>query len=326
MSRISNWSGNTVLIGCLLVAALCVAPKVLSMYGVIILTEILIMSLFAMSFNILFGYSGLLSFGQAGFFGAGGYFAVLTLLHYSDSIWIALIVGLVGAAALSVIIGYLCVRLDEIYFAILTLGFGMMLFTVAHDWRSVTGGSDGLGGFTFPNLTVFGWEIALANPRVYYYFVLLVVTLGALVLMRVVRSPYGLLLTATRENHQRVSFVGANVRTVRLFAFVLASSMAGVAGVLFVLFNRIASPEMLHWSFSGKAVLMTILGGSGVFLGPAVGAAVFFMLEHYITSYTENWMIFLGAILILLVLVFPRGVLGTALHMLRKSDSGGADG
>lgn len=296
------------------------------MYGVIILTEILIMSLFALSFNILFGYTGLLSFGQAGFFGAGGYFAVLMLLHYSDSIWPALIAGIVGAALLSAIIGWLCVRLDEIYFAILTLGFGMMLFTVAHDWRSVSGGSDGLGGFTFPSLVFFGWEIALANPRIYYYFVLALVTVGSLVLMRVVRSPYGLLLTATRENHQRVSFVGANVRTVRLCAFILAGSMAGMAGVLFALFNRIASPEMLHWSFSGKAVLMTILGGSGVFLGPAVGAAVFFVLEHYITSYTENWMIFLGAILIVLVLLFPRGILGTIVHYVPKSGPGGGDG
>lgn len=296
------------------------------MYGVIILTEILIMSLFALSFNILFGYTGLLSFGQAGFFGAGGYFAVWTLLHYSNSIWPALLAGLVGTAVLSVIIGWLCVRRDEIYFAILTLGFGMMLFTAAHDWRSVTGGSDGLGGFDFPSLTFLGWDVALANPRMYYYFVLAVVTLGSLVLIRVVRSPYGLLLTATRENHQRVSFVGANVRTVRLCAFVLAGSLAGVAGVLFALFNRIASPAMLHWSFSGKAVLMTILGGSGVFLGPAVGAAVFFVLEHYITSYTENWMIFLGAILIVLVLVFPRGVLGTIVHVLTRSGLEADDG
>lgn len=326
MSRIFSLLGNTVLIGCLLFAVLLVAPKFLSMYGVLILTEILIMGLFAMSFNILFGYSGLLSFGQAGFFGAGGYFAVLTLLHYSDSIWPALIAGIVGAAILSVIIGWLCVRLDEIYFAILTLGFGMMLFTIAHDWRSVTGGSDGLGGFTIPSLSLFGWDIALANPRVYYYFVLLVVCVGALLLMRVVRSPYGLLLTATRENHQRVSFIGANVRTVRLFAFVLAGAVAGVAGVLFALFNRIASPDMLHWTFSGRAVLMTVLGGSGVFLGPAVGAAVFFVLEHYLTSYTENWMIFLGAILIVLVLVFPRGVLGTVVHFLSKLGPGGDHG
>jgi branched-chain amino acid transport system permease protein len=208
--------------------------------------------------------------------------------------------------------------LDEIYFAILTLGFGMMLFTITHNWRSVTGGSDGLGNFTLPELNLFGWGVSLFNPINFYFLVLLITTLGALLLLRVVDSPFGLLLRGSRENSLRVSFVGANVRTVRLFAFILAGALAGLAGALFAFFNRIASPEMLHWSFSGKAVLMTILGGSGVFLGPAVGAAIFFVLEHVITAYTTNWMIFLGAILVVLVLAFPKGVLGTLLGLFAR--------
>jgi branched-chain amino acid transport system permease protein len=305
--------------GLVLFAALLAAPFGLSMYGVIILTEILTMSLFAMSFNLLFGYTGLLSFGQAGFFGAGGYFAVLTLLHGPHSLWAALAAALLGSALLALAIGWFCVRLDEIYFAILTLGFGMMLFTVAHNWRSVTGGSDGLGSFSIPELSLFGAQFSLFNPKTFYFLVLCVVALGVLLLMRVVGSPFGLLLKATRENSNRVAFVGANVRSVRLFAFVVAGALAGVGGALFALFNRIASPEMLHWAFSGKAVLMTILGGSGVFLGPAVGAAIFFVLEHLITAYTTNWMIFLGAILVVLVLLFPRGVLGSALDLAGRS-------
>ena len=308
--------------GLLLIVCLAAAPAVLSMYGVIILTEILIMSLFAMSFNLLFGYSGLLSFGQAGFFGAGAYCAVLTLIHGPNSFWIALLVGMVAAAILELIIGWLCVRLDEIYFAILTLGFGMMLFTLVHNWRSATGGSDGLGNFVLPTLNFFGWQANLFNPKNFYFVALAVVAIGVIILARVVRSPFGLLLTATRENHQRVSFVGANVRSLRLFAFVIAGTLAGAAGVLFALFNRIASPEMLHWAFSSKAVLMTILGGSGVFLGPAVGAAIFFVLEHYITSFTNNWMVFLGAILVILVLAFPRGVLGTAIDQFARLRKG----
>ena len=302
-----------------LFAALLAAPFVVSMYWVIILTEILTMSLFAMSFNLLFGYTGLLSFGQAGFFGAGGYFAVLTLLHGPESLWAALAAAMLGSALLALVIGWFCVRLDEIYFAILTLGFGMMLFTVAHNWRSVTGGSDGLGGFTIPELNVFGAQVTLFNPKNFYFLVLFVVVLGVLLLMRVVRSPFGLLLKATRENSNRVAFVGANVRSVRLFAFVIAGGLAGIGGALFALFNRIASPEMLHWAFSGKAVLMTILGGSGVFLGPAVGAAIFFVLEHIITAFTTNWMIFLGAILVVLVLLFPKGVLGSALNLATRA-------
>lgn len=302
-----------------LFAVLLAAPFFLSIYWVIILTEILTMSLFAMSFNLLFGYTGLLSFGQAGFFGAGAYFAVLTLIHGPASLWTALIAGFLGAAVLALAIGWLCVRRDEIYFAILTLGFGMMLFTVAHNWRSVTGGSDGLGNFALPELGLFGWSFSVFNPKHFYFLVLFIVAVGVLVLLRVVNSPFGLLLKGTRENSMRVSFVGANVRWLRLFAFVIAGALAGLAGALFAFFNRIASPEMLHWAFSGKAVLMTILGGSGVFLGPAVGAAIFFVLEHYITAYTTNWMIFLGAILVVLVLLFPKGVLGSALDFFARS-------
>jgi branched-chain amino acid transport system permease protein len=139
-----------------------------------------------------------------------------------------------------------------------------------------------------------------------------------------VKSPFGLLLRATRENSNRVAFVGANVRRLRLFAFVIAGTLAGVAGVLFAIFNRIASPEMLHWSFSGKAVLMTVLGGSGVLLGPAVGAAIFYVLEHYITTFTTSWMIFLGAILVVLVLAFPKGVLGSVMEFFAQKRRGAA--
>ncbi len=312
---------NKFLAGLLIVILLALAPLVVTTHWVIILTEIIIMSLYAMSFNLLFGYTGLLSFGQAGFFGVGAYFTALTLAHFSGSFWVCVPAGIIGAAVFAVVIGWFCVRLDEIYFAILTLGFGMMLFTLAHNWLSVTGGSDGLTILKLPSLSLFGFSVELFNPKYFYWMSLVLVSLGILILHRIVNSPFGLLLTATRENSQRVSFVGQNVRTVRLMAFAIAGTLAGLAGVLFAMFNRIASPEMLHWSFSGKAVLMTILGGSGVFLGPVVGTAIFFVLEHFITSYTTNWMIFLGAILIALVLLFPRGVLGTVALSISKLDS-----
>lgn len=310
------------LTGILIVAILAAAPLVVTTHWIIILTEIIIMSLYAMSFNLLFGYTGLLSFGQAGFFGVGAYCAALTLAHFSDSFWVCLAAGIIGAAIFAAVIGWFCVRLDEIYFAILTLGFGMMLFTLAHNWLSVTGGSDGLTILKLPLLSLFGFTVELFNPKNFYWISLVLVSLSVFVLSKIVNSPFGLLLTATRENSQRVSFVGQNVKSVRLMAFTIAGTLAGTAGVLFTLFNRIASPEMLHWSFSGKAVLMTILGGSGVFLGPVVGTAIFFILEHFITSFTTNWMIFLGAILIALVLLFPQGVLGTVTRAVSKLHSG----
>ena len=210
-----NLSRSNAISVALLLAFLLIAPVFLSTYWIITLTEILTMSLFAMSFNLLFGYTGLLSFGQAGFFGAGGYFAVLMLLHGPQSLWTALAAAMVGSFILATVIGWLCVRLDEIYFAILTLGFGMMLFTIAHNWRSVTGGSDGLGSFTLPALSFLHWQISLAHPKHFYYLVLTVAALGVGLLWRVVRSPFGLLLRATRENSNRIDFVGANVRSVR---------------------------------------------------------------------------------------------------------------
>lgn len=305
-----------------LVGFLSCAPYLLSIHWVIILTEILIMSIYAMSFNLLFGYTGLLSFGQAGFFGVGAYLSVLFLTHVSNSLWLTILAGVAGAAIVSLVIGWFCVRLDEIYFAILTLGFGMMLYTVAHNWRDVTGGSDGLTLALLPPISLYIFNIELFNPRYFYWFTLGIALLAMIFLRRVVLSPFGLLLTATRENSQRVSFVGSNIRSVRLYAFVLAGSLSGLAGILFALFNRIAAPEMLHWSFSGKAVLMTILGGSGTFLGPVVGTGIFFVLEHFITSYTNNWMIFLGATLVAMVLVFPRGVLGSSEYLLSKLNGG----
>ena len=302
--------------GTALVLLLILCPFFLPIYWTLILTEILIMALFAMSFNLLLGYTGLLSFGQAGMFGTGAYAAALAILKGGLSLWVALAAGVLTATVVAAVIGYLCVRRDEIYFAMITLGFGMMLYTVAHNWIELTGGSDGLPLAAVPPLTFFSLEISLFDPRWMYLFVLAVTLLGTLVLWRVVRSPFGLLLTAIRENRDRLAFVGASVQKIRLAAFVIAGALSGLAGALFCLFNNMATPDFMHWGFSAKPVLMTILGGSGVFLGPAFGAAVFFGLEQVTIQVTENWMIILGAILIPVVIFFPRGILGSILHRL----------
>ena len=291
-------------------SALILCPFLLPTYWTLVLTEILIMSLFALSFNLLFGAAGLLSFGQGGFFGLGAFAAALYLQAGGGSVWLALFLGSAAAALAALAVGYLCVRRDEIFFAMLTLGFGMMLFTIAHNWRTVTGGSDGLPLFALPPLRLPGAMISLYSPVSLYLFTLGVSLLGTLLLWRVGRSPFGLILTAVRENKERFAFVGGRVQQVRLMAFVIAGGLAGLAGTLFCFFNSLATPDYLHWTFSAKPALMTILGGSGVFLGPAVGAAVFFILEQLITQVTESWMIVLGAILIVVVLFFPKGLTG----------------
>ncbi|MEA2109893.1 MAG: branched-chain amino acid ABC transporter permease [Pseudomonadota bacterium] len=310
---------KTVIFLILLIGFLVGCPFFLPTYWTFILGEILIMALFSMSFNLLLGYSGLLSFGQAGFFGVGAYSTALLIIKGWQSLSLILLVGIFTAALAAVIIGFLCVRRDEIYFAMITLGFGMMLFTIAHNWIELTGGSDGLPLASLPTLRIPGLELSLFDPRNMYLLILAVFLAGIFLLWRLVRSPFGLILTAVRENKERLAFVGADVRLVRLAAFTIAGGLAGLSGTLFCLFNSMATPDFMHWSYSAKPILMTILGGSGVFLGPAFGAVIFFLLEQVITNITDNWMIFLGAILIPVVIFFPQGILGT---MVKYFDRG----
>ncbi len=276
------------------------------------------MGLFAMSFNLLFGFSGLLSFGHAAFFGVGAYSAILLITKGITSIWLAIGFGIALAALSALIIGFFCVIRDEIFFAMLTLGFGMMLFTVAHNWRELTGGSDGISLLLIPRLYLFGLDVNLSPPTHMYYFTLFITSFGTYILWRTIKSPFGLMLTASRENKERLSFAGANVKRVRLAAFVISGSLAGVAGVLFALYNHMAAPSFLHWSFSARPVLMTILGGAEMFLGPACGAVIFFVLEQLVINITENWMIVLGSILIPVVIFFPKGILGTVTYWIQK--------
>ncbi len=314
--------GPKLLAGAGALAVLVACPFVVPVYWVFILTEVLIMGLLAMSFNLLFGGAGLLSFGQAALFGMGSYGAALVLVHGPASLGLAFLAGVGGAALVSLGVGYLCVRRDEIFFAMLTLGFGMMLYTVAHNWRELTGGSDGLSGFTVPPL--FG--LSLYVPRNMYFFTLAVVAAGVALLWRIQRSSFGLILRASRENRERLAFVGGAVARYRLAAFVVSGTLSGLAGVLFCLFNEMATPDMMHWSFSARPVLMTVLGGAGVFFGPLFGAAAFFALEQAVTSVTENWMIVLGLVLIPVVLFFPEGLLGTLVGVVRARRGGAGRG
>ena len=306
-------------------AALFVALLLLPALGpfyTLFATEILIFCLFAISFNLLFGYTGLLSFGHAAFFGLGGYTAALMTYHTHLSLIPILVASTSVAAIGAAIIGFLCIRRDEIYFAMLTLGFGMMVFTLVHQWRSLTGGSDGITGFEVPPLSLLGIKLSLFSPSNFYYLTLFFVLLLSLILATITRSPFGLVLKSIRENPERASFVGINVAFYRWMSFTISGAITGVAGALFALYDRMASPTMVHWSMSAKPVLMTILGGSKVFAGPAIGALVFYLLEHIITQYTESWMIFLGAMLIPIVMFFPDGIAGTALKILKGKGSG----
>jgi branched-chain amino acid transport system permease protein len=305
---------TSIMVGVLLVvlAGLIAIPWVAPYFYIFIATEILIMGLLAASFNLIFGYTGMLSFGHAAFFGMGSYATALLLLELQWPFLACLLVSILSGALLSLVIGFLSVRLNEVYFAMLTLAFGMMVFSIAHQWRSVTGGSDGIAGFTLGTFGL-GLELTLGNPAVYYHVVLAIVLLASAVLYLICRSSFGLILQAIRQNAERVSFCGLNIRSYRLAAFTIGGAFAGLAGGLMAPFLRVASPEMMHWSTSAEPVLMSILGGTGYFLGPFVGSAMFVLLETWITSMTESWMLVLGIVLALMVMFFRRGVLGTFL-------------
>jgi branched-chain amino acid transport system permease protein len=306
------------------VALLAALSFVLSTYTLIVATEVFILATFALGFNLLFGYGGLLSFGQGAYFGVGGYAAALLLSHGPRSVWLALAGGVAAAALAAALLGALAVRRDRIYFSILTLGLGMMVHAILFGWREVTGGSDGLTGFPVPRVDLGVADVPLAHPRNMYLLCLAALAVVALVVRRVIASPFGLLLRATRENRDRIPFVGGSVPLVRLAAFVLSGAIAGLAGVLFTLFNRIAQPDMAHWSFSARPVLMTILGGSGTFLGPVVGAAAFLGLEQLVTRFTQYWQFVLGLVLVPTVLFFPRGLVGTIEGLLSRRGPGRA--
>jgi len=304
----------------LLVLLLFVAPLVIPIYWVMILSEILIMGLMAVSFNLLLGYTGLLSFGQGAFFGLGAYTAALLLQAGHDNLFLILSAGMLVAFLGSLVIGFFSVRLDEIFFAMITLGFGMLFFSIAHNWRDVTGGSDGLPVFSSPTLNLFGNQLTFYTPSSMYYLILVSVLVGLGLLRVIVQSPFGLILRALRENKQRVSFVGGNVKMLRIAAFTISGTLTGLAGVLFCVFNTMATPGFMHWSFSAKPVIMSVIGGTGVFLGPLFGAGIFFVLEQIIIQFTENWMFFLGIVLVPIVLFFPEGVFGTLLNKFFKQE------
>ena len=300
-----------------LIILLILTPLFLSSFLMVFLTEMLIMILFAISFNLLFGYTGLLSFGHAAFFSIGSYVTGLVLLHVYPSIPLAFVTGVVAAAIAAWIIGYFCVRLDEIYFAMLTLAFGMMVHTIIWKWDRLTGGADGLVDIPRPNLNLLLFEVDLSSINSYYYFTLVLVAIALYVLWIIVNSNFGLALRAVRENSERLQFVGINVRRYRLISFVISGFFCGLAGALFGPFLKSITPSIAFWTKSAEPVFMSLLGGTKIFLGPAVGAVIFMYLKEIISGYTELWMIYLGAILIGFVLFLPGGIVGFLNEKLR---------
>ncbi|MBI5442281.1 MAG: ABC transporter permease [Deltaproteobacteria bacterium] len=292
-------------------AVLLVVPTLAARFYLYLLTQVMVAALMAMAFNLLLGTTGLLSFGQAAFFGTGAYAAGLLLAKGGMGTVPALLLGVACAAAVAGAVGFFCVRLSGVHFSMLTLAFGQLIHTIAFKWYSFTGGDNGLQGIPVPAIPVPGvgmWEIG--STRTAYYFVLFVVAVSVGLLRRIRSSPYGSTLKAIRENGQRAAYLGVNVKLYQWSAFVVSGAFTGLAGVLFTLVEKSVSPEIIHWTKSADPVLMTIIGGIYTFVGPAVGAFVLTVLNSYLVAWTEYWALVLGLVLLALVLLLPGGLVG----------------
>jgi branched-chain amino acid transport system permease protein len=290
--------------------ALAVLPWVLARHQLSLLTELLIFGLFAMSLDLIMGYTGMVSFGHAAYFGLGAYASALTLLHFEQPIPVALVAGALLAGLVAVPVAYISTRATGIYFAMLTLAFAQLLYTIAYKWRDLTGGSDGIAGV--PKTTLFWGGPSLAAPRPFYFLVAVCVVLSLIACRLLVRSPFGRALQAIRENERRFTSLGRDARPFKLVVFVAAATFAGLGGALFAPMRGFASPEIMFWVLSGQALMMVITGGIGTLVGPIIGAMIFMLIQEILSSHTEHWMIFTGTIFVLIVIFLPGGVVGTA--------------
>src|SRR6058998_3830257 len=310
MSSVAAWVRRHPILGFFVVFA--IFPWVVPYKS--LAAQVLIYGLFALGFNLLYGYTGLLSFGSAAYWGLGAYGTGIALAKLKvSSLWLALGAG-VGLAVLGgAVFGSFALRRRGIYFSMLTLAFAQLLYFVAFHLADWTCGDDGLRGITVLPVTLPGLTISLYKPLAFYYFALVLVGLAVAGLQRILNSPFGAVLQAIRENSDRAVACGYDVTKVKLLSFIFSAMFAGLAGALDALRLTVVPVESLYWTTSGQVVIMTLLGGAGTFFGPFVGAATWLMLEDRVAIVTESWPLIIGAIFMVFVLFLPRGIWGTLL-------------
>jgi branched-chain amino acid transport system permease protein len=263
---------------------------------------ILVTGLLATSLNIVLGYGGIYQFHHAVFYGVGAYGSAIMITKLGYSPWLSFLMGPLLAAALSLLMGAICIRLSKLYFGMLQISLGSLVWVIVYRWYSFTGGDDGIHGVTLPAL--------IATPRGAYYFTLAVTGVCLFVMFRIIQSPFGRTLQGIRDNPIRSEAVGVHVKLQQLAALVIAGFFAGVAGVLFVVVDNSAFPDMLFWTLSLEILIMCLLGGWFTFLGPMLGAAILVALRTFASTLTEYWTLIQGVILMGVILFLPEGVLG----------------
>ena len=267
-------------------------------------SQMLIFAIFAIGYDICFGYTGLLSFGHAAFFGLGAYGTGLSLIHFSIPAPVGLAMGIMVSLLAAVPIAYLSIRRHGIYFAMVTLAFAQMIYFVAFKWRGLTGGDDGLHGVPRPSIG----PVDLTSELVLYYFILFFFVLSLVVGIRIIRSPFGKTLECLRENENRAKSIGYNPTHFKLVSFVISAGFAGLAGGLYALLQNFVPLFTLSLDTSGDIVLMTLIGGMGTLYGPILGAMSLVLLKDLLSTYTNIWPLCLGLLFVLSVLTFRKGI------------------
>ena len=306
--RVLAWSAPVLL-------ALIVLPYVVPPYQTVLLTYGLVFAIAALGFNLLLGYTGLLSFGHSAYFGMGAYAVAFTVKYLKlESMEALLLGGILASGAVAALFGLLCVRYTKIFFGILTMALSQVLWSLAFKFFWVTGGSDGL---RVPTPTLLGGLVRAGSDKFeflshrYYFYVLAIFAICVAVMWVIVHSPFGQALQAIRDNETRAEFVGVQVWHYRWVAFLISGIFTGLAGALWVPLNGLTTPDILHWTFSGKMVFFTVLGGFQTFFGPIIGAIIYNYLETYAVGHTVYWQMVLGIVLVVLVLALPAGIVGT---------------
>ena len=282
-------------------------------------TEILIFALFAMGFNLLLGYTGILSFGHALYFGIGAYSTGMSLRYLSLGVWPSLLVSMAAGVASAVVVGIFSIKKQGVYFAMISMAFAQLAyFLVMSPLAGVTGGEDGFTGI--PKLSLqFPFAVDLTHSFSLYYFEFLVVGAAYFMIHRIIESPFGHALKAIRENEDRLSACGYDTLRLKLLSLAFSGGFSALAGGLYAIYLGYVPVSTLFWLLSGSILMMTLLGGTKIFVGPAVGAAVFLFMQNTISHYTDRWQFFVGALFVIIVMIFPEGIMGT---LQRKFSSG----
>jgi len=309
-----------ILIFVLILLLLAVLPFFADLFYQTFLTELFVWILFAISFDLIFGYTGLLSFGQALFFGLGSYTVTILIRKFGLNTELSLLFSIIIPILFAWFVGYFSVKLSGIHFVIITIIFAIIGNIIGDTWTSLTGGTDGLT-FSPPPFRLGFFQINLTDIKGNYYFVLVIVAISYLFLRRMVQSPLGKVFISIRENEERARLIGYNVQRYKLIAFVIAGGLSGLAGGLYSLTLKYATAGYLHWSVSGHAVVYTIVGGMGTLIGPALGAGIVMSLEHYLINFLQATDLVVGVALVFMVLVAPKGLVGLIQSRFKKGET-----